>query len=108
MGVSTEKTQANPGGGGSSKTPRFSPPQEEPRPQEGDPGWDRAPHAGKEGPRGPASTAVRDRHSRDGAGHQAAGSGLGVPGTVGVPGQDTVHAALIDAAVGSGNPPDAP
>lgn len=33
--------------------------------------------------------------------------GLGVPGTVGVPGKDTIHTALIDTAVGSENPPDA-
>lgn len=51
--------------------------------------------------------AVQDGHSRDGSGQQAADSRLGVPGTVGVPGKDAVHAALVDTTVGSGNLHDA-
>ena len=46
-------------------------------------------------------------HSRDGGGQEAADLGLRVPGTVRVPGKDTVHTALVDTTVGSGNPPDA-
>lgn len=46
-------------------------------------------------------------YSRDRGRQEAADSGLRVPGTVGVPGKDTVHTALIDTAVGLGNPQDA-
>lgn len=46
-------------------------------------------------------------HSRVGVGQESTHMGLWVPGTVGIPGKDAVHTALIDTTVGPGNPPDA-
>lgn len=70
------------------------------------PGEKGAAEAREKGCQQVSSPATQDWHLQVRGRQKAANSRFRVPGTVGVPGKDTVDTGLIDTTVGSGHPLD--